>query len=118
VDAVEFVVLEFAGPGPDSEFAARLRRLAADREFEIVDVLVVAKTLTGEVHVLEEPGVSLIRDTDVDDIVADLPPGRSAALLLLAHSWRVGTRAALRDAGGQVVLAERLPASAAAHARR
>jgi uncharacterized membrane protein len=113
MDAVEFVVLEFAEPSPAREVVTRLRGLAVDRNFEIMDALVVAKTVTGEVEVLEESGGSLIRDADVDDVVAELSPGTSAALLLLAHSWQGGTRAALRDVGGRVVLAERLPASAA-----
>ncbi|MEV6968401.1 hypothetical protein AB0M47_25135 [Hamadaea sp. NPDC051192] len=115
MESVEFVVLEFTDPQPGADFVARLRRIAAEQGFQVVDVLVVAKALTGEVTLLEEPGAELIRDVDVDDVVAEVVPGTSAALLLLAHSWRVGTRTALREAGGRVVLAERLPASAADH---
>ncbi|NUR73524.1 MAG: hypothetical protein HOU81_22115 [Hamadaea sp.] len=109
--AMEFVVLEFADPQPGAEFTARLRRIAAEQDFRIVDALILAKTTSGEIVLLDESVAGLIRDVDLDDVVAEIAPGTSAALLLLAHSWRVGTRTALRDAGGRVVLAERLPPS-------
>jgi uncharacterized membrane protein len=40
---------------------------------------------------------------DVQDIADSLPPGGAAALLMIEHTWAIGFRNALRDAGGQML---------------
>jgi muramoyltetrapeptide carboxypeptidase LdcA involved in peptidoglycan recycling len=119
-DVVEFVVLEFASETPGAQFAGQLKRLAAAGTLEIVDALVVGRSASGMMHLIESDELpvraaeSLIAEADVDDIVAELPAGHAAALLILAHSWLVGAGVALHDTGGRVVLVERLPSSLAA----
>lgn len=39
----------------------------------------------------------------LDSVVGDIPPGTSALLLLIEHTWAIGLRDAVRNAGGVVL---------------
>jgi hypothetical protein len=100
----EFVVIEFPGDAPDAAYAPELRRLAAAGVVRILDALLVRKTPTGVVEIVDPAG-GLIGEEDVDDITADLAAGHTAVVLVIDHAWEGGARSGLRGIGGRVTLA-------------
>jgi hypothetical protein len=101
---LEFVVLDFPGDAPDAAYAPELRRPAASGTVRILDALLVRKSTSGTVEVVDPAG-GLIGDEDIDDVAADLAPGHTAVVLVLDHAWEAGARSGLRGTGGRVVLA-------------
>ncbi|MBO9552988.1 DUF6325 family protein [Cellulomonas sp.] len=90
----------------------------------VVDLVVVRKSLDGELSVIEVEdfgdelqitdvelaGAGLTGGEDVDEIGAGLPPGGSALVAVVEHVWARGFVAAARDAGAIVLASERIPA--------
>ena len=54
----------------------------------------------------------------MDAIAEELEPNSSAAMLLFEHLWAVSFTQAVRDAGGQLILQERIPAAAVEEVER
>jgi uncharacterized membrane protein len=123
---MEFVVVEFPAATIDARFADRLRDVVASGNVRIVDLMVVRRDERGAATVLEFADVEpesarpyadivgsiegLIGDEDVRKIAESVEPGASALIVLLEHVWLAGIAGAMADAGGRVVLSERIPA--------
>ena len=60
------------------------------------------EVLTGSV-----PG--LLSDADIVDIAEDLAPNTTEAVMLVEHIWATNFANAVRAAGGQLVMAQRIP---------
>lgn len=123
---VEMLVVEFPGEIPAGTFAPELKRLVSQQIVRIIDILVVRKAITGEVstHELSEfegndhfealdaavqSVDGLVADSDVEALGAALSPGATAIVLLFEHLWAINARRAMEEAGGAVVLMERIP---------
>ena len=52
-----------------------------------------------------------ITDDDIDDASAALDPNSSELLILFEHTWAARVTQAIRDADGEIVYQERIPAA-------
>lgn len=126
---IELVAVRFGGTDMSGEVMTELQRLVDARALRIVDVLFGVRFGDEPAQVLElteledelvqrfEPVVSdvtrLIRDADVQHLSVDLAPDSAIAVMLLEHAWLEGITEAAHEAGGEIVMAERIPRSIA-----
>jgi uncharacterized membrane protein len=129
----EFIVIAFAGNGFTGDIAPALAELVETGLVRIIDLAVVSKDAVGAVTVLEmqelSPGIAaafvkldgrvrgLLSESDLAEVAEDLPLGSSAAALLVEHAWASRFASAVRAAGGELVLAERIPHAVIVEAR-
>lgn len=127
----EVVVIKFPGNQFRGEILPALADLVETRTIRLIDLLTVIKAADGSVTVLEAkeafpdgPIAALVGDAnllgsdDVDAIAEELEPNSSAAMLLFEHLWAVSFVQAVRNAGGQLLLQERIPAAAVEEVER
>ncbi len=113
---------------PEERVPERVREellaLIESTAVRIVDLVVVRKSLDGDLSVIEVEdfgdelqitdvelaGAGLTGGEDVDEIGAGLPPGGSALVAVVEHVWARGFVAAAREAGAIVLASERIPA--------
>ena len=120
----ELIVVKFPGNKFKGDILPALADLVESRTIRLIDMLVVIKEGDGAVTYLEAkeafpdgPVTGTIGDAellgadDVDAIADELEPNSTAALLLFEHLWAATFTQALRDAGGQLVMQERIPAA-------
>jgi hypothetical protein len=120
----ELIVIKFPGNQFRGEILPALADLVETRTIRLIDMLVVIKDTDGSVTYLEGkeafpdgPFVGTIGDADllgaddVDQIAAELEPNSSAGMLLFEHLWAATFTQAIRDAGGQLIMNERIPAA-------
>ena len=125
---VQLLVVAFERPDFDGAVLAELARLRESDVVRVIDLLVVAKGADGAVRRLEHPdgtagaaggavvgaliGLDEPRDGDGDHAAADgefwsldeaIPDDSAAAIALVEHRWAIGTREAIRAAGGTAV---------------
>jgi Family of unknown function (DUF6325) len=121
----EIIVIKFPGNQFRGEILPALADLVESRTIRLIDMLVVIKESDGAVTYLEAKeafpdgpvagtigDADLLGSDDVDAIADQLEPGSTAGLLLFEHLWAASFTQALRDAGGQLVMQERIPAAA------
>lgn len=125
---MELVVLAFEDFKPTGEVAQGLADLVDKGVIRIVDLLFVSKSPEGDLTMLEldaldqevrvafadvaDESTGLIGEEDVLSVADSLPPGSAAGMILFEHSWVRDLREKVLAAGGQVVLADRIPAEA------
>jgi hypothetical protein len=113
---VQMLVIGFEGGEFRGAIAAELERLREDDTIRVLDLVVVAKDADGNVSVAEgEDGLALrlldVTDADLSHLeaadTADLweateavPPGGTAAVVLIEHRWAIPLRDAIVNAGG------------------
>lgn len=120
----ELIVIKFPGNRFKGEILPALADLVETRTIRLIDMLAVIKDTDGSVTYLEAkeafpdgPVTGSIGDADllgaddVDAIAEELEPNSSAAMLLFEHIWAATFTQAIRDAGGQLVMQERIPAA-------
>jgi uncharacterized membrane protein len=125
---MELTIVEFPGDVPGDQLAPELRRLVDADVIRIVDLVFLEKDASGEVTAFElrdREGddayeafddlvyavEGLIAMEDMDEIGADISPGDVAAVLLVEHVWAAKLSEITRNAGGEVVWTERIPAA-------
>lgn len=125
---MELTIVEFPGDVPGDQLAPELRRLVDADVIRIVDLVFLEKDASGEVTTFElrdREGddayeafddlvyavEGLIAMEDMDEIGADIKPGDVAAVLLVEHVWAAKLSEITRNAGGEVVWTERIPAA-------
>jgi len=121
----ELLVIKFPGNQFRGDILPALADLVESRTIRLIDMLVVIKDADGTVTYLEAkeafpdgPVTGVIGDAgllgsdDVDDVGVQLEPNSSAGLLLFEHIWAATFTQAVRDAGGQLIMQERIPAAA------
>ena len=110
---VQMLVVGFDGPDFDGDLLAEFERLRDSRDVRVIDVLVVRKDAGGVVHRVERPEstgdvLEALLGADargqgeddvwsLDDVI---PSDSSAVIALVEHRWAIGTRDAIRAAGG------------------
>jgi uncharacterized membrane protein len=122
----ELIVVKFPGNQFRGEIAPALADLIDAGTIRLIDLLFVMKDTDGSVTYLEagevfpdgplagvlaEAGDGLLSDEDVDDIAPEIERGSSAAVMLFEHLWAAEFTQAIRNAGGEVIYDERIPAA-------
>jgi uncharacterized membrane protein len=122
----ELIVVKFPGNQFRGEIAPALGDLIDAGTIRLIDLLFVMKDTDGSVTYLEagevfpdgplagvlaESDDGFISDEDVDDIAPEVEPGSSAAVMLFEHLWAAEFTQAIRNAGGELIYNERMPAA-------
>jgi hypothetical protein len=124
---VELLVLKYTGDRFTGVPAAKVKALVDAGFIRIIDVIFARKGDDGEVKVLElndleddeyghfDPVVhditGLLNHDDVRSLTADWEPRTTAVVALFENLWAGEFRKDVEEAGGEVVLAERIPRS-------
>ncbi|MFD9031025.1 DUF6325 family protein [Streptomyces sp. NPDC059567] len=129
VGPVEYMVVAFPGNRFRGEIAPELKRLVASGTIRILDLTFIKKDADGVVSHVEldalDPteasvfdnieggdGGGLFSQEDLDLIAEELVPDSSAAIILWEDTWAAGITGAIRRAGGELLVHERIPAEA------
>jgi uncharacterized membrane protein len=119
-------VVAFSGEEVPDRVSAVLRAAEVGGDVRIIDALVVVKERDGRVrddeladlaplaavaaeYGLADLGTSLIDAADVDEIGQVLDAGTVGLALLIEHTWARETEGVVRELGGTLVAAVRIP---------
>ncbi len=113
---LEYLVVGFEGDRFTGQILAELRAAKEKGIIRVVDLLVLKKDGQGNVTVLELSDLSkeeaaelgplaggllgLFAQEDIEQAAASIPNQSAAGLLLFEHTWAIGLRDAIRNAGG------------------
>ena len=126
VGPCELLIVKFPGNHFHGEIAPALADVARRRTITIIDILFAIKDEKGELTIVELKDVdgdgvadivavsevkSAIGPDDVDEAAQILEPNSSALLILFEHTWAAELTQAMRDADGEVIYMERIPAA-------
>jgi hypothetical protein len=123
---IEVLVVAFPGNQFNGEILPELERLVDADTISVVDGVLATKDADGDVTIVEfaELGENddaarltslltqleaLISDEDVDELVAQLEPNSSAAILVFEHTWAKPFRDAIVASGGVLAANFRVP---------
>ncbi len=121
---VEFYLVGFDGDRPDPSTFGALTDLVSKGVVRVLDFVLVTRTADGDLEILEleeadepltldglEPIVAgLASEDDVRALAETVPPGRSAAVVVLELLFARTLAQDVAAAGGQVLRSERVPA--------
>ncbi len=119
---VDFYAIAFDGDTPGPGVLQAIDDLVASGIVNLCDLVFAKRTADGELTVMElsdttdsdgVPALDLAGLAGMDDIetlTAQIPPGKSAAILVVELLWAKAFAAALWDAGGAVVARQGVPA--------
>jgi hypothetical protein len=62
-------------------------------------------------HIIEDV-VGLFTPEDLQQLAEEVPPNSAALITLFEHTWAVGLKEAIADAGGHLLLSERVSSEA------
>jgi Family of unknown function (DUF6325) len=121
---VEFYLIGFSGDRPGAAVLDAIIDLVRADTLRLLDLLFVARSPENQVRVLEledvaeeygladlqvsEPG--LAGEEDVNELADAIPPGTSAAVLVVEHLWARSFAETLYNAGGTVLRTQFIPA--------
>ena len=102
-----------------------MRELIEEKTITLLDLLFVARSADGELRIVEVedlPQKAELPDLqlgelglagldDVEELAAELPPGTSAAVLVVELAWARNFASVLAASGGAVLHQERIPAA-------
>ena len=124
---VSLVVISFPGNEFRGEIAPALGDLVASGTIRVIDIVFVSKDEDGNVLSVEmseldeaivnqiDPVVSevssLLGEDDIAQIADMLEPNSSAAMLLFENAWASTFTTAVRNANGEVLMNELIPAA-------
>lgn len=126
VGPCDLIVVKFPGNKFRGEIAPALGRLVESKTIKILDILFAIKDENGDVAILEVKDVDgdgvadivaiseidgAIGPDDVEDAAQLLEPNSSALLLLFENSWAAEVTQAMRNADGELLFMERIPAA-------
>lgn len=122
---VEILLISFDGDRPGAALGRALRELIDEKTITLLDLLFVARGADGELRIVEVddlPQKAELPDLqlgelglagldDVEELAAELPPGTSAAVLVVELAWARNFASVLAASGGAVLHQERIPAA-------
>ncbi len=126
VGPCDLIVVKFPGNKFRGEIAPALSRLVEKGTIKIIDILFAIKDEKGDLVILElkdldGDGVAdiaavvevdgAIGPEDVDLAADGLEPNSSALLLLFENTWAAEVTQAMRNAEGELLFMERIPAA-------
>ena len=116
---LEYLVVGFEGNRFTGQVLAELRAAREKGIIRVLDLFVIKKDEQGNVTALalsdlstEEASelgplasdlMSLFAQEDIDQVAADIPNNSAAGLLLFEHTWAIGLKEAIKNAGGIAV---------------
>ena len=116
---LEFLVVGFENYRFTGQILAELRAAQEKGIIRVLDLCVIAKDVQGNVKERELSELSgeeatelsplaanvmgLLAEEDIQQLAADLPNDSAAGLLLFEHTWAIGLKEAIKDAGAVAV---------------
>jgi hypothetical protein len=116
---LEYLVVGFEGNRFTGKILAELRAAQEKGIIRVVDLFVLKKDDKGNIAALELRDLSaeeaaelaplasnlmgLLASEDIGQVAADLPNNCAAGLLLFEHTWAIGLKEAIKNAGGVAV---------------
>jgi hypothetical protein len=119
---IEFYAIAVDGDQPGPGVLQAIDDLVAAGTVNVLDLVYATRSPEGELTVIElsdttdDAGVpaldlaGLAGLEDIEALAAEVPPGSSAAILVVELLWAKAFAAALFDAGGAVIARESIPA--------
>lgn len=119
---VEFYAIAFEGDRPGPGVLAAIDDLVTAGTVNVLDLVFAARRDNGDLEIMElsdtvddsiRPTLGLgglAGDDDIEALTEDLPPGSSAAIVVVELLWAKNFASALFDAGGTVVARQGIPA--------
>ncbi|TPE61135.1 hypothetical protein FJQ54_09580 [Sandaracinobacter neustonicus] len=133
IGPVEFLLLGFEGNRFNGAIAPALGELVGNGLIRLLDVAVVIKDADGHAAILEMQELpedvadairsltgesrGLMSEADLLEVADNLEPETTVAALLVEHIWASRFSDAVRAAGGELLVAERIPGDLVDQAR-
>lgn len=131
---IDLVALEFRDNNFGSEVIASMADLVAAETIRILDLVILHKDMTGQVAVQELQELSstdllqleplraeisgMITGNDIQTVSKNLKKNTTAAVMLFENLWAIRLKQDVFDAGGRLVMHERIPKDVVAEAIR
>jgi hypothetical protein len=122
---VDFIALEFEGNHFKGDILASLADLVEQKIVRVIDLVVIVKDEEGEIMVREiqqldnevlaifDPqeisAAGMITEEDIEMVGEALDNNTSAGVLLFENLWAIKFKEALIEAGGNLLMQERIP---------
>ena len=116
---LEYLVVGFEDYRFTGQILAELRAAQEKGIIRVVDLCVIQKDEQGNVTAQELSDLSgeeateltplagnlmgLLADEDIQQVAADIPNKSAAGLLLFEHTWAIGLKEAIKNAGGVAI---------------
>ena len=116
---LEYLVVGFEGYRFTGQILAELRAAQEKGIIRLVDLCVIKKDEKGNVTVQELSDLSgeeatelsplaanlmsLLADEDIQQVAVDIPNNSAAGLLLFEHTWAIGLKEAIKNAGAVAI---------------
>ncbi len=116
---LEYLVVGFEGNRFTGKILAELRTAQEKGIIRVIDLAVIRKDEQGNIATLALSDLSpevaaelgpigsdflgLFAPEDIEQVAADLPANSAAGLLLFEHTWAIGLKNAVKDAGGVAI---------------
>jgi hypothetical protein len=126
VGPIDVVLLEFPGDADTKSCADAIMDLVERGSIRLYDILVIRKALDGSFsgvdltevtpsgvgafHAFGGARSGLMGDDDLSKAAEAMQPGTMAVLIVFENAWAAPFVAAARDAGGEMIASERIPA--------
>jgi hypothetical protein len=126
VGPIDFVLLEFPGDADTKACADAVMDLVDRGSIRLYDILVIRKALdgsysgvdltevtssgVGSFHAFGGARSGLMGEDDLSKAAEAMRPGTMAVLLVFENAWAAPFVAAAREAGGEMIASERIPA--------
>lgn len=133
IGPVEFLLLGFDGNKFNGNIAPAISDLVDKGLIRLLDLAVVMKHATGDASILEMQELpddvaealraltgdvrGLMSEADLMDVADGLEPSTTVAALLVEHIWATRFSDAVRAAGGELLVSERIPGDLVDQAR-
>jgi len=119
IGSLEYVVISFEDDQFTNEILPELNAIQEKGLIRVVDLLFVIKETDSTVTISEVSELSdeellayegitgdlmgLFTAEDIERLAEEIPPGTSAVIILLEHTWAIGLAEAVRRAGGMLL---------------
>ncbi|MGY4857020.1 DUF6325 family protein [Cryobacterium sp. AP23] len=121
---VEILLISFDGDRPGAALGDALRQLVDEKTVTLLDLIFVSRSVQGDLRIVEVEDLperaqlpdlalgelGLAGMDDVEELATELPPGTSAAILVVELTWARNFASVLAASGGSVLHSERIPA--------
>lgn len=125
IGPVELIMIDFDGNNFNGEVAPALFDLVDRGIVRIIDLSVIIKDADGNALIYEAQELSpevaealgrlsadvagLLSEEDILDLAAEMPANTTALTMLVEHKWATDFAQAVRNSGGELVMAQRIP---------